>query len=213
MSIINTLEILSNPVTQQAYVDLSSQVLRDQQLSANSQSNIEYTWLSNTIQNTSILFTADSLRLTGADSLENFSIYANAFLLNRGTAFYDSGQEEIFNDMPSNVGTNVFIIPSYRVLVSEKDFQYSNIIQNSNLTSYTSIDEFISNVIGSSNVFANLSITTGIDFALANNYLQDYDVNANTFVVENSIALISDSIELGFASAKKSVLDIIGGGG
>lgn len=212
MSIINTIETLSNPITQQAYVDLTGQILREQQLAANNQSNIAYSWLGNAMQSVSRLFLADAIRLSGAGSLETINIYANSFLMHQGSAYYDSGQAEIFNVMPSNVGTNVFVTPSYRVLVSEKDFRYANTVENSNITAFTFVEDYVSNIISSSNIYSALSITTGLDFALANNYLSSFNVDANSFVSENSIDAVADAIELSFAIAKNSSLLITGGG-
>jgi len=215
MSLINTFEALSTTSVQQAYVDLVGKILDDTQRNT-ANGNVSYQWLTNAMVDTSLILKADSFRVSGVDKVDSTIYWANAWLTHKGSGFYDAGNVEAFNVMPGNVGANVFVTNSFKVLVPEKDFRSANSILGSNglVTGSAFLSTFVNQTIANSNVYANLGINTGVDFALSNNYLTYYDFNANSFEIQNSLYLTESAIELAFAKNKTDVsVHILGGGG
>jgi len=213
MSILQTIEAIQTTATQQAYVDLVGKVLREKQNNA-ANGNVTYNWLSNAITDVSRILTADTIKTLNIDSIETSSNWSNTFIQNKGSGFYDSGVLESFNTMPSNVGANVFVTNAYKVLVPEKDFRFANAFsQNTITTSYLS--NYSTSLIANSNTYSNLNITTGLGYALANNYLTDYSFTSNSFVTNSGIDVVEDSLELAFAANKNIVYTLMdfGGGG
>ena len=215
MSIINTYEAVSSMAVQQAYVDLIGKVL-DEKQNSYTNGNITNEWYTNAIIDVSLILKADSFRTLGIDQLDSTIYWANAWLKHKGAGFYDSGNLEYFNVMPSNVGGNVFVTSSYNVLIPEKSFENANTILNSNsINSSTNfLSGFANQILNNSNVYANLNINTGLDFAISNNYLDYSEFSSNSFSSENSLYLIDSAVELGFAKSKTDVaIHILNGRG
>lgn len=210
MSINNIVEALQTPVTQQAYVDLVGLVLRERQVNT-ANGNVQYNWLGNAITDVSRLLLSDTVKVFGLDGLESSSNWSNSFIGNKGSGFYDSGIIESFNTMPGNVGANVFITNSYKVLIPEKDFAFANsALQNTNSVTY--LQDFSTATLANSNVYSNLSIATGLDYALANNYYQYYGFTSNSFISSADVQTIETSLEIAFA-ASKNIVTILNDGG
>lgn len=209
MSINNVTEVISIPATQQAYVDLVGLILKENQ-EYHANSNVDYYWLGNAMTNISKILLSDAIKVVGIDSLESTANWSNSLLQNNGSAFYDSGIQESFNVMPSNVGANVFVTNSYRVLIQPKDFQFANVFSSNVETTY--IEEYSRKTLANSNVYGNLSISTGIDYAFANTYLDNYSYSSNSLLPQQDVTVIENTLELAFGVNKTGIIQLLGGG-
>jgi len=210
MSIEITIEALSTPATQQAYVDLVGLLLKERQNNI-ANANITYNWLGNAITDISRIMQADGINVFGINTLESSSNWSNSLIQNNGSGFYDSGVLESFNTMPGNVGGNVFVTNSYSVLVPPKDFVFSNVF-NSNALTTTYVNNYTSSILSNSNVYSNLNINTGLDYALSNTYLNLYNFSSNVFTCQQDSQTVEELIELAFAENKQGVIQLLGGG-
>lgn len=211
MSYNNTLEALSTPATQQAYVDLVGLLLRERQVNT-ANGNVQYYWLSNALTDVSRIMLADGIRALGVNSIESSGNFSNSLLLSPGSGYYDSGNVESYNVMPSNVGANVFVINSYNVIIPQKDFAFANVAANTNAVNQSYLNSYTNSLLANSNVYANLSIKTGVEYALSNNYLTSYNFTSNSFVIQQDLETVEAALELVLGDAKTSTIDLLGGG-
>lgn len=211
MSINTIIEALNTPATQQSYVDLVGLILRERQINT-ANANVQYNWLGNALTDVSRIMISDGVRVLGINGIESSSNFANSLIKSPGSDFYDTGVLESFNTMPGNVGANVFVINSYNVLIPEKDFAFANAAANTNITNQSYLNTYTNSLLSNSNVYANLSIRTGLDYALSNNYLQAYSFTANSLISEQDVETIEAALELVLGDTKSTTLSVLGGG-
>jgi hypothetical protein len=211
MSINNTIEALNTPVTQQAYIDLVGLILREQQTNT-ANGNVQYNWLGNALTDVSRIMLADSYRVLGIDSIQSTSNWSNSLIITQGSAYYDTGTAESYNVMPGNVGANVFITNSYNILVPEKDFRFANAYLNTNTITKSYLENYSTSILANSNVYSNLSIRTGIDYAIANNYYNYSNFDSNSFVIQQDTDTVDSALELVLGITKSTTIRVLGGG-
>jgi len=213
MSSSNFFDIVKANVIQQAYVDLLGQILSEHQ-SRTPNANVQYHWMSNAITDASKVLLADTIKSVSIDKIESIAYVANSYLQHMGSAYFDSGNLESYNQMPSNVGTNVFVTSAFRVMIPEKDFRSANNFLSSPQNNITSslVTSAIDSLLANTNVYVNLGITSGLEYALSNNYLIDYSYTANDFSVGQFVSQLNDAFEIGLESNKTKFVIGTGGG-
>lgn len=211
MPISPILEALRSNVISQAYIDLTGQLLREEQNSAPNGNVFNETknWLANSMSSISEILVADRYKLLGLDSVPAIRYAANSIIYNTGNNYVSASVLEPWNVFQDNVGANSRVSSSFEILVHEKNFATANTLYGSSSTdsqNALSLSNWIDTRLNSNNVFTRLNITTGVEFALANNYLTSTPYNSNTF---NSSALtdsIEGAVEFSFASNKRGVV-------